>query len=230
MSQFLSFLCPTGATVPWTVCVCVCVCVCARARAYLNVYRLYMNYRRYQITLQWNIFTQILSLRRSVDWIFIFRAPVWRLMGWYVTLGRTFYCLLFKQKVVAAQLLTRFTSCHSSKRPLFKILFVSTMELQPTPRGPGPPHYRGFTITLRHTTLGRTSLDEWSARRRDLYLTTHVTHNRQTSVPPAGFEHAIPESERPNTPRLRPRGRCNRHQKYYTVLMCGWPCIVIQCG
>jgi hypothetical protein len=23
------------------------------------------------------------------------------------------------------------------------------------PSGPGPPHYRGFTITLRHTTLGR---------------------------------------------------------------------------
>jgi len=28
------------------------------------------------------------------------------------------------------------------------------------PSGPRPPHYRGFTITLRHTALGRTSLDE----------------------------------------------------------------------
>jgi hypothetical protein len=28
------------------------------------------------------------------------------------------------------------------------------------PSGPGPPHYRGFTITLRHITLGRTPLDE----------------------------------------------------------------------
>jgi len=35
----------------------------------------------------------------------------------------------------------------------------------------------------RHTTFGRTPLDEWSARRRDLYLTTHNTHNRQTSIP-----------------------------------------------
>jgi hypothetical protein len=35
--------------------------------------------------------------------------------------------------------------------------------------------FRGFTITLRHTTLGRTPLDEGSARRRDLYLTTHNT-------------------------------------------------------
>ena len=28
--------------------------------------------------------------------------------------------------------------------------------------------------TRRHTTVGRTPLDEWSARRRDLYLTTHT--------------------------------------------------------
>jgi hypothetical protein len=67
------------------------------------------------------------------------------------------------------------------------------------PSGPGPPHYRGFTITLRHTTLGRAPLDEWSARRRDLYLTTHNTHKRQTSMPPAGFETTIPGSERPQT-------------------------------
>jgi hypothetical protein len=47
------------------------------------------------------------------------------------------------------------------------------------------------------TTLGRTPLDEWSARRRDLYLTTHNTHKRQTSMPPTAFEPAIPASERP---------------------------------
>jgi len=32
-------------------------------------------------------------------------------------------------------------------------------------------------------TLGRNPLDERSAQRRDLYLTTHNTHNRQTSMP-----------------------------------------------
>ena len=42
--------------------------------------------------------------------------------------------------------------------------------------------------TQRRTIVGRTPLDEWSARRRDLYLTTHNTHNRQTSMPPVGFE------------------------------------------
>jgi hypothetical protein len=52
---------------------------------------------------------------------------------------------------------------------------------------------------LRHTTLGRTPLDEWSARRKDLYLTTHNTHERQTSMTPAGFEPTIPTRERPQT-------------------------------
>ena len=50
------------------------------------------------------------------------------------------------------------------------------------PSGPGPPHFRGFTITLRHTTLGRTPLDQWSARRAELYLTTHSTQDQNTQL------------------------------------------------
>ena len=37
-------------------------------------------------------------------------------------------------------------------------------------------------ITLRYNNLSRTPLVEWSARLRDLYLTTHNTHNRQIST------------------------------------------------
>jgi len=57
-----------------------------------------------------------------------------------------------------------------------------------SPFGPRPPHYWGFMIILRHTTLCRTPLDEWSVRRRVLYLTTHNNHNRETSMRRAGFE------------------------------------------
>jgi len=53
--------------------------------------------------------------------------------------------------------------------------------------------------TQRRTAVGRTPLDEWSARRRDIYLTTHNTHNRQTSMPPAGFDTIISAGERPQT-------------------------------
>ena len=53
--------------------------------------------------------------------------------------------------------------------------------------------------TQRRTTVGRTPLDERSARRRDLYLTTHDTHNRQISMPPVGFEPKISAGERSQT-------------------------------
>jgi len=49
--------------------------------------------------------------------------------------------------------------------------------------GPGPPQVWGFTLTIRHTAIGRTRLYERSAWRRNLYLTTLNTHNRKTSVP-----------------------------------------------
>ena len=49
--------------------------------------------------------------------------------------------------------------------------------------------------TQRRNTVARIPLDEWSARRRDLYLTTHNTHNRQTSIPSAGFEPTISAGE-----------------------------------
>jgi hypothetical protein len=53
--------------------------------------------------------------------------------------------------------------------------------------------------TQRRTTVGKIPLDNWSARRRDLYLTTHNTHNRQTSMLPAGFEPKISAGEGPQT-------------------------------
>jgi len=110
---------------------------------------------------------------------------------------------------------------------------ITVYSTPPTPNGstaligPEPPHYQDLTITLRHTVLGSTSLDEWSARHRilyltthnttdlyltthnttdlyltthnttDLYLTTHNTHNRQTSKPWVRFEPTISADERP---------------------------------
>jgi len=56
--------------------------------------------------------------------------------------------------------------------------------------------------TQRRTTVGRTPLDERSARRRDLYLTIYDTHNRQISMPPAGFETEISAGERPQAAHL----------------------------
>jgi hypothetical protein len=73
--------------------------------------------------------------------------------------------------------------------------------------GQRPPHYQGFAITLTHTILGRTSLEEWSARRRDLYLPTQ--HSQETDLPPGGFEPTIPTCERPQTHALTFRNRAS---------------------
>jgi hypothetical protein len=69
---------------------------------------------------------------------------------------------------------------------------------------------------LRHTTVGRTPLDEGPARRRDLYLTTRNTHKRQTSMPPVGFEPTILVSERPKTHVLDLTATGIGNKLYYT--------------
>jgi hypothetical protein len=50
-----------------------------------------------------------------------------------------------------------------------------------------PDHSKCQTHThiYKHT-LGRISLDEGSARPKDLYMTTRNTHKRQTSIAPGG--------------------------------------------
>jgi hypothetical protein len=70
--------------------------------------------------------------------------------------------------------------------PQMFTFFVRFLTRQP-PSGSGSPQSWGFLDhTQRRTTVSRTPLDESSARRRDLYLTMHKHHKRQTSMPPVG--------------------------------------------
>ena len=91
------------------------------------------------------------------------------------------------------------------RRPIFDVILLSW-------RG-SPKRARAalFCHTQWHTTVGRTSLYGWSARRRDLYLTTHSTHKRQTPIPPMGFEPAVQVSR-------RPLGQWDRSIVYYIQL------------
>ena len=99
--------------------------------------------------------------------------------------------------------------------------------------GPWPFHYRSFTITPRHTPtiLGRTPLYEWSARRRDLYLTTHNTHNRRPPIPLGVFEPAIPASELSKTYALdRAANGIGLNVVYRSEIVCSVPvCCVCVC-
>jgi hypothetical protein len=79
------------------------------------------------------------------------------------------------------------------------------------PSGPGHPQCRGCTITIRHSTVGRNSLDEWTAWRRDLYLTTNNTYNRQTDIHALGrIRTCNPIKRSVANPRLWPRGLWDR--------------------
>ena len=64
-------------------------------------------------------------------------------------------------------------------------------------------------ITLRHTTLDSNLLDEWSARRRDLYLTTRNNDNKQTSMPRWDSNPNLSREEAAVL-RFRPRGHWDR--------------------
>ena len=64
--------------------------------------------------------------------------------------------------------------------------------------------------TQRRATVGRTLLDEWSARRRGLYLTSHNTRNRQTSMSPGGIRTHNLVKRAAADPRLTPRGHRDR--------------------
>jgi hypothetical protein len=56
-----------------------------------------------------------------------------------------------------------------------------------------------FDHTQTHTTVGRTPLDEGSARRRDFYLTTQTLTRDKHPCPGWDSNPMIPESARPHT-------------------------------
>ena len=79
-----------------------------------------------------------------------------------------------------------------------------------SPSGPGPPDYQGFTITLRHTCLCTTSLDEWSSWRRDLYLKKTRYLQEMYFDAPGGIRTLSTSERAAADPRLRPCGHWDR--------------------
>jgi len=77
----------------------------------------------------------------------------------------------------------------------------------PPPQCPQPPHYRGYTTTVRVTTLGRTSLDEWYAE------TSTWQHTKQTEGQtwPYMIRTRNPNKWTAADPRLRPCGHWDQH-------------------
>jgi hypothetical protein len=89
-----------------------------------------------------------------------------------------------------------FTLIHPHSRTLTRIWFI----WHNSPQWARASSFTRFLDhTQRRTTVGRTPLEEWSARRRYLYLKTRDTHNRRTPMPPVGFEPTTSAGERLQT-------------------------------
>lgn len=95
-----------------------------------------------------------------------------------------------------------------------KAIFICIISSFMTQR-PRHPHSWGFLITIRHTTCGITPLGDWSARRRDLYLTTHNIHDIHD---PRGFQTRSPSKWANADRRLWQRGHWDRRVRLYRQL------------
>ena len=79
--------------------------------------------------------------------------------------------------------------------------------------------YRFRDHTQARTTAGRTPLDEWSARCKNLYLTTHIQHSQRTTIhAPGGIRTRNPSKWSAVDTRPRPLGHWDRHTKEAAAL------------
>jgi hypothetical protein len=109
----------------------------------------------------------------------------------FLTTIRRVWCDVTTESLYKNDITVFFTICHS-------------------PHG-AMASFMGFhDHTQRRTTVGRTPLDEWSARRTNLYLTTHNIHNRHS----CHRWNSNPQSQQssgsiPTPQTARPLGRAN---------------------
>ena len=79
---------------------------------------------------------------------------------------------------------------------LFAVFICLFLARQPPQWARASSFTRFLDRTQRRSTVGRLL---WTSDQLDPYLTTHNTHNRQTSMPPVRFEFTISEFVRPHT-------------------------------
>jgi hypothetical protein len=88
---------------------------------------------------------------------------------------------------------------------------------QQPPSGPGPPHYRGFTITLRHTRYDSSGRVLNPSHRP---LPDNTQHSQQTDIhAPCGIRTRNPSKPAAADPRLRPRSHWNHIKTYRSIIL-----------
>ena len=106
----------------------------------------------------------------------------------YVHVSLLRYLIRLSQRYLYFGIGGQFCAAHASWC-LFVFVFLALKPIvvvfsQPS-SGLYPPRFLGFLITHKTTraTVGRTPLDEWSIRRRDLYLTTQLSQQTNIHAP-----------------------------------------------
>ena len=131
-----------------------------------------------------------LSYRGTIRIRSLIRRIIFR--DWHTVTGTLFYTTSVNFWMVC-------THWRCSRGGKWRTVFFLSFGATAPPWARASSFTRFLDHTQRLTTVSRTPVDEWSARHRDLYLTTHNTHNWQTSTPSVGFEPTISAGERPQT-------------------------------
>jgi hypothetical protein len=127
-------------------------------------------------------------LWRDICWLFLDKLKV--------ICGRYYICSAMRHK--HSEPYVRVITKNSNT---IKNLFSFYLAKQPPPPWAMASSVTRFLDhTQRRTAVGRTPLEEWLARRRDLYLTKHTTITTDRHpCPPVGFESTISVGEQPQT-------------------------------
>lgn len=134
----------------------------------------------------WRRLLELASEETQDDWKFILQAETELRLG---EINWVYYSLRYSEQRVTNAVCYRENLCYCC---YIIHSFLHSFHDTTATSWPRSSLCWRFTITLASTVL-----DTWSARSRDLYPTVRSTQKRQTSVPPVGFEPAIPAIERP---------------------------------
>ena len=105
---------------------------------------------------------------------------------------------------------------HTNTTPEYYLFVFGTTA--PPQWARAPSFTRFLYHTQRRTTIGKTPLDKWSARRRDLYLTTLNTHNRDIHASGGFRTHNLSKRVAADV-HFRRRGHCDRPRTLYVLLL-----------
>jgi hypothetical protein len=149
---------------------------------------------------------------------------LYQLTGWNFQSPGLLHCKILPTSRMISMSLKRRELFTQQKREIFLYPHGET-----APSGPGPPHFRGSKITLRHTTFGKAPLNGWSARITECTWQHPLLSRERHACPWRDSNRKIQQAN-----GFRPRGHWDQQRIivifiYLFYLQLGWhPVAVVQ--